>query len=107
VTTCSPRAWGWPELGRRSGRSGRTAMAGGGSRDGSVRRRGLLARQCASARASAGSRDGRKVVDRLGCAGTGRVRREGGNGAWRLGARPREGPGAFYRSGGGPVMTAG
>jgi hypothetical protein len=82
----------------------RTAMVGGGS----VRRRvGLLARQCASARASAGSRGGRKVVGRLGCAGTGRARREGVNGGRRLGACPREGPVAFYRSGGRPVMTAG
>jgi hypothetical protein len=36
TTTCSPRAWGWPELGRRSCRSGRTAMAGGAGRGGSV-----------------------------------------------------------------------
>jgi hypothetical protein len=68
---------------------------------------GLLARQCASARASAGSRGGRKLVGRLGCAGTGRARREGGNGGRWLGARPREDPGAFYRPGGRPVMTAG
>jgi hypothetical protein len=35
TTTCSPRAWEWPELGRRSCRSGRTATADGGSRGGS------------------------------------------------------------------------
>jgi hypothetical protein len=32
---CSPRAWGWPELGRGTRRRGRTATTGGG-RDGSA-----------------------------------------------------------------------
>jgi hypothetical protein len=83
-------------------------VVGGDGCGGSVRRRvGLLARQCASARASAGSMGGRKVVGQLGCAGTGRARREGGNGGRRFGARPRGGPSALYRPGGRPVMTAG
>jgi hypothetical protein len=108
TTTCSPRAWGRPELGWRSCRSGRTAMAGGGGRGGSVRQReGLLDRQCASARATTGSRGDQKVVSRLSCAETGRARREGGNGGRRLSARPRGGPGAFYMPSGRPVMTAG
>jgi hypothetical protein len=61
MTTCSPRAWGWPELGRRSCRSGRTAMAGGGGRDGSVlatasARLGLQATRIGPTRSRGGSR---------------------------------------------------
>jgi hypothetical protein len=33
---CSPRAWGWPELGRGTRRRGRTAKTGGGGRGGSA-----------------------------------------------------------------------
>jgi hypothetical protein len=83
-------------------------VADGDGRVGSVGQRvGFLARQCASARASAGSRDGRKVVGRLGFARKGRARREGGNGGRRLGARPRGGTGAFYRPRDRPAVTAG
>jgi hypothetical protein len=65
TTTCSPRAWGWPELGRRSCRSGRTAMAGGGDRGGSGFRRGWhLARQCATLGGAQGSRGESGTVGR-------------------------------------------
>jgi hypothetical protein len=61
-------------------------MAGGGGRGGPVQWRvGLLARQCMSPRATAWPRGGRKVVGRLGCAGTAELQREGGNGGRRLG----------------------
>jgi hypothetical protein len=57
TTTCSPRAWGWPELGQSSCRSGRTAMAGGGGRSGSGFRWGWrLTGQCVTLVGALGSK---------------------------------------------------
>jgi hypothetical protein len=42
-----------------------------------------------SPRATTWPRGSRKVVGRLGCAGTAELQREGGNGGWRLGVARR------------------
>jgi hypothetical protein len=75
VTTCSPRAWEWPKLGRRSCLSGRIVMASGGGRGGSVlatasARLGLQATRIGPT----GSRGGLKSIGRTGGSTGSRVR---------------------------------
>jgi hypothetical protein len=58
TTLCSPRALGWPELGRGTRRRGRTAKTGGGRRCGLRLRRGRRnAEQRVAAQASSAPRE--------------------------------------------------
>jgi hypothetical protein len=78
---CSPRAWGWPELGRRTRRRGRAVKTGGGGRGGSApAATGAQPRQRVACEGPIGSRKGEWVVARSWDAGgsTARRRRRGG-----------------------------
>jgi hypothetical protein len=92
-TISSPRTQGWPKLGRRMRRRGRTARTGGVGRGGSAlaTTRALLGQQVARD-GSTGSREGTWVVARPWKAGRGaaRRRRRGWRGGVAMTARGGE-----------------
>jgi hypothetical protein len=84
TTMCSPMAWGWPELGRRTRWRGRVVKTGGGHRGGSApAATGAWRRQRVAREGPIGSRKGAWVVARPWEAGGSAARR------WRRGWRGR------------------